>query len=165
MAGVRVLQDRRADATKMLTELLRQQPDDARLHGSLADELLQLNKTDEALQHYRTALKLSGSVSPGNGSAMWANNLAWVLSTNPDAKVRNGAEAVEWARKACDSVDNKQPVMLDTLACALAENGQFDEAIRISKLAIELAATNATLVKTAQQRIRLFEASQPYHEK
>jgi tetratricopeptide (TPR) repeat protein len=164
-ARVRLTQNRRDEAAKIFAELVRRRPDDAAAHASLADELLLQKKTHEAVDHYRDALRLEKNLSPDNGAAMWANNLAWVLATNPDAKIRNGAEAVEWARKACDSVDHKQPAMLDTLASALAENGQFDEAIQVSKQVLALAADNPALVKSTNERIKLFEASRPYHEK
>jgi len=83
-----------------------------------------------AVLHLREALRFEPEVSALSGSLMWANNLAWILSTNPDPKIRSGLEAVDWARKACKASGYRDPYTLDTLAAALAESGDFSEAIK-----------------------------------
>jgi protein O-mannosyl-transferase len=64
--------------------------------------------------------------------------LAWVLATNPDAKVRNGTEAVSDALLAAQT-DGSDPIVWDTLAAAYAEIGRFDEAVKAADKAIDLA--------------------------
>jgi tetratricopeptide (TPR) repeat protein len=164
LARVRRLQERRAQAAELFAEMVRKFPNDAAAHAELATESLREKKREQAIRHYREALRLARGVSREDNSLTWANNLAWMLATSPDAKLRDGAEAVDWARKACQADGYRHPTFLDTLASALAEAGQFDEAIKISKQLIELAAGQPQLIETARVRIRLFEASQPYHE-
>ena len=67
------------------------------------------------------------------------NCLAWVLATCPEASVRNGAEAVELARRAVKLSDGREPAILGTLAAAYAEAGRFPEAVQTARKALELA--------------------------
>jgi Flp pilus assembly protein TadD len=55
--------------------------------------------------------------------------------------------------------------MISTLAAAFAEAGRFPEAIQASRKALELARhdSEAGLVKQLEARMRLYQASQPYH--
>ncbi len=164
MAQIRTLQGRPSDAVASYNALVRLAPEDAVAHAELAQQLLKLKQPAQAVAHFREALRLQRDVSVVSGSFTWANNLAWLLATSPDAKIRNGAEAVEWARKACQADGYKNPSLLDTLAAALAEAGQFDEAIKVSQQMIELAAGEQKTVDSAKARIELFRSSQPFHE-
>ncbi len=69
------------------------------------------------------------------------NALAWILATSPDPDVRNGPEAVRWARTAVEREPNVQ--RLDTLAAAHAEAGQFDDAVAAIEQAIDLLKRDA----------------------
>jgi len=164
LARVRVLQERYAEAAKPLEEWVRLDPDNAIAHAELAQQLLRLGDTEKAASHFREALRLQPEVSVHSGSIIWANNLAWILATNPDPKIRNGREAVDWARKACEASGYQVPSTLDTLAAALAEAGDFDEAIKISEQLIDLSANEPTKIATAKVRIALYRSSQPFHE-
>jgi len=57
------------------------------------------------------------------------NGRAWLLATCPDAKYRDGREAVEYGTKACELTGWKDAFYFDTLAAAYAENGQFAKAV------------------------------------
>ncbi|MGD9724621.1 MAG: tetratricopeptide repeat protein [Pirellulales bacterium] len=164
LAQARVLQNRRTEGMQMLAELVRAQPDDPGIQGDLATEYFAQKRLSEAAAHYREALRLDPELTRHPRSAAWANNLAWILATSTDDRLRNGAEAVRWARQVCQHDQHRQPTLLDTLAAALAEDGQFDEAVRVSRQVLELAAGQADLAETTRQRIRLYEKSQPYRE-
>ncbi|MBN2561904.1 MAG: tetratricopeptide repeat protein [Phycisphaerae bacterium] len=99
-------------------------------------------------------------------SALLANGLAWVLATCPDEGRRDGAEAVQWAEKACEMTRRGDPEFLDTLAAAYAEAGRFEEAIKTERNAIELATQKGqtSALEAYQRRLALFEAGKPYHE-
>ena len=63
-------------------------------------------------------------------------NLAWLLATCPEEKYRDGAKAVEHARKALELGGEKNAAWLDVLAAAHAEAGQFPEAVEWEQKAI-----------------------------
>jgi hypothetical protein len=73
-------------------------------------------------------------------SATLHNNLAYLLATSPDVRVRNGAESVVHAERACELSDYKLTVMISTLALAYAEAGRTEDAIVIAEKASALAA-------------------------
>ena len=57
-----------------------------------------------------------------------AGSLAWLLATASDAEFRNGQEAIKLAQRAIRS-GGENPIVLRTLAAALAENDRFTEAV------------------------------------
>ena len=75
----------------------------------------QSGRTREAVAQYREALRLN----PNLAGAL--NNLAWVLAASPDDELRNGAEAVRLAERACELTHYGEPLFLGTLAAAYAE--------------------------------------------
>ena len=56
------------------------------------------------------------------------NNLAWVLATSPNDKVRDGKRSIELATKACELTEYKEAHILSTLASGYAEEGDFETA-------------------------------------
>ena len=95
-----------------------------------------------------------------------ANALAWILAASADPNQRNGAEAVEWAEKACALTQHRQHLYLDTLGAAYAEVGRFEDAVKAARQAMELAtaARNPGQADKYRRRITLYEWKQPYHE-
>ena len=95
------------------------------------------------------------------------NNLAWILATSADDSVRNGAEAVALAEKACQQTQNQDPMTLGTLAAAYAEAGRFADAAAIAEKAANLAtvAGNSQFANINTQLLQLYRAGKPYHEK
>jgi hypothetical protein len=57
----------------------------------------------------------------------------------------------------------KDPDLLDTLAAAYAEAGQFDKAVLAQKEAIGLSADEASK-KEFGEHLKLYEARKPYRE-
>ncbi len=92
------------------------------------------------------------------------NNLAWLLATCPDPKYRDGKRAVEYSTDACILLRWKNYSVLDTHAVANAEAGNFFEAIRWTKKAIELASQDSVDTTKYEDRLKLFEAGRPYRE-
>src|SRR5262249_5063104 len=66
-----------------------------------------------------------------------SNNLAWILSTVPDASFRNGVRAVELAKNATQI--SRNPIYIRTLAAAYAEAAQFEAAVQTASRAAETA--------------------------
>lgn len=164
LAALRTTQKRESEAVAALAELTRLAPNDAPAHAELAQRYLRDKKFGEATQHFREALRVRPDVNLADGSSMWANNLAWVLATNADPKLRNGEEALLWAKKSCTADQRKNAATLDTLAAALAETGRFDEAIQVCEEVLALAKGQPTVIKTTQDRIRNFKEAKPVRE-
>ncbi len=70
------------------------------------------------------------------------NALAWLLATCPESEIRNGPKAVAHALKACALDEWKSPELLDTLAAAYAEAGNFAEAEKWSLKSLSLPDAN-----------------------
>lgn len=66
------------------------------------------------------------AAAKGNSGAM--NNLAWIYATSPNKSLRNGEQAIKLAKRLL-LLNPKSSTLLDTLAAAFAENGEFDLAI------------------------------------
>ena len=133
---------------------LRLKPDSADAHGKVADLLARQGKIEDAVGHYREALRSS----PDRMGL--ANNLAWLLATSPDPRIRDVAEAVRLAEGACRATDFREPTFLNTLAAAYAEAGRFDEAIQTLKRIIPYASAtqNQELMNDLERRLELYEA-------
>jgi len=132
--GTALFQKRRIDeAIAQWQTTLSIRPSDAGAHTSLGNALVQKGSLREAIAHYQTALDIAPH------SILPLNNLAWVLSTCPTATLRDGAKAVELARKADQYSDGTNPVFIRTLAAAYAEAHRFNDAIEAALRALQLA--------------------------
>lgn len=103
------------------------------------------------------------AVRSNKRSETFNNDLAWLLATCPDARVRDGGLAVRYAKTACELGGSHDPEMLDTLAAAEAEAGQFDLAAQDEQRAIALSKKDR--LAGAQKRLSLYQNHQPYHER
>lgn len=92
------------------------------------------------------------------------NQLAWLLATCPEASVRDGKQAVELAQRACQLEGWKRGSVLDTLAAAYAETGDFDQAIAWQQKAVDLHDVPKATLKKMSQRLALYQQHRPYHE-
>jgi tetratricopeptide (TPR) repeat protein len=90
------------------------------------------------------------------------NAAAWLLATCPQETVRDGATAVKHATRACELSKYEKYELLDTLAAAHAEAGDFTQAVRWLGKALKLAPADAKPVM--EQRLKLFESEKPFRE-
>lgn len=81
-----------------------------------------------------------------------ANNLAWLLATVPENRLRNGERAVTLAEKAVATSPSAST--MDTLAAALAEVGRFDEAVVTIDRALALMPEGAPKAFGAKLKVR-----------
>jgi Flp pilus assembly protein TadD len=135
-------------------------PSDADCHTTLAIALEEKGDPTEAIQHYQKALELAP------GSIPTLTNLAWLLATSQDASLRNGPRAVELAGQADRLVRGTNTLVLRTLAAAYAENGEFANAIRTARSAMQLARMHGedSLTADLDQQIALYQLGMPYRE-
>jgi Flp pilus assembly protein TadD len=122
-------------AAILLQRLLDHYPDDSLTQSDLAMALAHLGKPDEALPHYREAIRLE----PSRPEPM--NNLAWLLATCPGPGIRNGPEAVSLAERSCEITQRTNFWFLSTLAAAYAEAGRFTNAVLTQEKVLQMAFT------------------------
>jgi tetratricopeptide (TPR) repeat protein len=95
-------------------------------------------------------------------NALPLNNLAWILSTCPDATLRDGKRAVELATHACELTERDNVNFLDTLAAAFAETGNFKAAVEMQRKAIALLRRRDPSEGEYQDRLKGYEAEKPF---
>jgi tetratricopeptide (TPR) repeat protein len=90
------------------------------------------------------------------------NTKAYALCTARDDEYRNGEDALRLAKRAVElcADRSKIPHILDTLACAYAECGQFDKAVEVQREALA-GLPHAVIMK---RHLVLFESGQPVRE-
>src|SRR5262249_10567477 len=93
------------------------------------------------------------------------NWLAWVRATCPMDSVRDGKEAVHHATTACELSGWKNTFYVSTLAAAFAEAGDFKQAVKWQKKAIELDSADKALLEEDRQVLKLYEQGKPYRVK
>lgn len=138
------------------------QPDPTlvKAHNNLAIALLSKGRTQEALKHFREAIRLE----PDHLRPL--KSIAWTLATHPDSIVRNAREAVALAERAAKLTGSQDASILDTLAAAYAASGHFDLAVSTAERAIALAQhlDNEALARDVQLRLSLYRQEQPYRD-
>jgi hypothetical protein len=77
----------------------------------------------------------------------------YAVNNNPGD--RDGALAIEAATKACELTGYSKPHIVDTLASAYAEKGEFDAAVTWQLKAIELLKEGADR-RLYEENLRLF---------
>ena len=150
-----------AAATRHLRHATRLRPKNWRMQFDLGDLLDADGHTGEAIQVYEQAWKLNPKFP------LAANNIAWILATHADSKLRDGQRAVELATQAVKLAKAKDPGLFDTLAAAQAETGAFQQAVESIQTAIRLAESknkNEDLVQRYRDRLKLYQNSRPYRQ-
>lgn len=109
---------------------------------------------DQALADFTTATKIAPK------DALIANNLAWFLATCPNAKYRDGKQAITLATLACEQTGYKHEEFLDTLAAAHAEAGDFTAAVKWATKTLELDPANEDFA----EHLKLYKSSQPLRD-
>jgi len=126
------------DTESVMRHALRVTESNAIAHAYLGVALLARGDAASAASEWRE----SARIEPRDHVV--ANNLAWLLATSPDPKVRDGANAVVHAERAARLMRD-DPSALDTLAAAYAAAGRFDEAVTTAERAASKAKTAGTL--------------------
>jgi spermidine synthase len=113
-----------------------------------------------AIARYRMALEVDQN-EPGP-----LNNLSWLLATTSDAALRNPAEAVKAAERACEITKYRRPLLVGTLAAAYAAAGRFAEAVKTGQKAKKLAMNSGEndLAQRNQQLLEMYQHGQSYVE-
>lgn len=115
---------------------------------------------ESAISSFKEALE----IDPEMSQVLY--NLAWILASTVDGKYRNGKEAVRLAQKLLKISGDKQPLSLDTLAAAYAEDGRFEAAVTTARKALALAEEYdmEELSAGIRERLMLYQNSRPYRQ-
>lgn len=88
------------------------------------------------------------------------NALAWILAACPEDAVRDGRAAVDHAQKCVTASDEPEWYLIDTLAAAHAECGDFEEAVKTQARVVELAPS--TEKDRSRKALELYQEDTPY---
>lgn len=136
-------------------------PNNGDAHYNLGNTFLQMGRANEAVAQYNRALE----IDPNDIEAR--NNMAWILATCSEARVRNGLKAVEIAERADSLTANKSPVISATLAAAYAEAGRFADAVKTAQRALQLALSEGdnTRANSIRAQIDLYQSGAAFRDR
>ena len=115
-----------------------------------------LNLKRDAAQTYLDASKLLPKDPYSRAGA------AWLFATANDPQLRNGSAAVQLANEAVKLTGEKDATMLDVLAAAYAEQGNFALAQKWEAKAI--LKGDSQDIPYYQQRMQSYQANRPWRE-
>ncbi len=193
LGRILLMQGQVEEAEEHFLEAVKVQPQNAEAHRSLGNILARQGKPGEALRHLLVTLRLKPDnrtrldcaalmrqtgddagaaaqfrqVLRGQPESVEAlNNLGWLLATCPDARVRNGGEAVRCAERAAGLPQEKGMCVMGTLAAAYAEAGRFQDAVATAEKAVETetAAGEERFAALNTQLLKFYRAGQAWHE-
>jgi Flp pilus assembly protein TadD len=159
--GVVLLQRGRVDeAIEQWQKSLELNPDSTEARVNLGGAFLMRRRFGDAVAQLNEALRRD----PENTTVL--GNLAWILATCPEARVRDGKQAVALAERAAALVKGDDPVILDTLAAAYAEAGRFREAEEAGRRALSCARREGDpgMAQAIEARLSLYAKRQSYRE-
>ncbi len=171
-------------------QALQLDPRNANNHYHRASLLRRQGRLDDALKSFETAIGLApqqgvyltsrayvwaaqgdrdrmmqdldegARISPDD-DLVWAIR-AWLLATTPGEALRDGQQAVAAATKACELSHWTRTSVLDTLAAAHAEIGDFSKAIEWEEKVIAL--TPASKRPEYEERLKLYREGKPFRD-
>jgi tetratricopeptide (TPR) repeat protein len=148
-----------ASAAPHYEAILSAEPNNASAHSQLARSLVELGQIEVAAGHLDSAVRLN----PGDVAATLT--LAWLQATSPIEAVRDGTSAVELAQRLQSASGGENPMVLDVLAAAFAEQGDFESAkTTIQKALRHLGDRNPAVQQSFLARLKQYESSQPHRD-
>jgi len=146
-------------AFEAATAAARDAPRTAAAQANRGAILLSVGRADAAVEHFERAIK----INPEDVYSL--ERLAWCLATCPEGRLRNGARAVELARRAVRAGGYNEARVLDTLAAAYAEAGRFDKAVAAAGDALQRAEVRQKLLaERIGRRLALYRSGRPYRD-
>jgi tetratricopeptide (TPR) repeat protein len=156
LAQLYVTKKKSAKALEIYDKYLAKEPENGEFLRGRGDAYLNLGKATEALADYEKAYK----IMPKDSGLL--NNLAWLLATSTDDKIRDGKRALELAKQACELTEYKLPHILSTLAAAYAENGDFENARKWSAKAVEIGLKDQD--EELKKELECYKQNKPWRE-
>jgi tetratricopeptide (TPR) repeat protein len=141
-------------AVQDCNEALRQYPGCVEASLLRASVKVRLGKYAEALKEFNYLISLHPRPVT---LARALSDRAWFQATCPDSSFRNGRQAVKDAKAACSIMQWKDESLIDTLAAAYAETGDFDSAVRYSAQALAVKGISAQDAKVFREHLAWFQ--------
>jgi tetratricopeptide (TPR) repeat protein len=160
MAGAFESRGKLKEAATCLEAAIKAEPESISYRVTLAQILQREGMTAEALKAYLKIVDLRPEESRAR------NNAAWILATSVDGRLRNGPKAIELLMPAAQRSDCDSN-LLDTLAAAQAEAGQYDRAVETAQRAIAKArgeSLPSDAIADMTKRLELYKKQTPYRE-
>src|SRR5882762_11564764 len=135
-------------------EALRQYPGCVEASLLRASAKVHLGKYADALKEFNYLISLHPRPVT---LARALTDRAWFQATCPDSSFRNGQQAVKDAKAACSIMQWKDEDMIDTLAVAYAETGDFDSAVQYVSQALAMKGTSSESAKVFREHLAWFQ--------
>src|SRR6266567_2809175 len=135
-------------------EALRQYPGLVEASLLRASIKVRLGKYAEALKEFNYLISLHPRPVT---LARALSDRAWFYATCPDSSFRNGQQAVKDAKAACSIMQWKDEDMIDTLAVAYAEAGDFDSAVQYVSQALAAKGISPEDAKVFREHLAWFQ--------
>lgn len=171
------------------TEAIRRKPGDGMLYSFRAYTLMKDYERDRAIDDYSMAIQLTPDNALNYsfrgrllqqrkqfkraledfGEAVrrkpddWTYHydLAWLLATCPDSRIRDGKRALTEATRACTLTKWKSAPCLEALAAAAAETSDFEQAVKRQSQALALLPKHSVDYQDCERRLSLDEIKVP----
>lgn len=153
-------QQKHDEANAIIQKILAMSPNSAPIFRIWGDALLRQQQYAEAKNKYQHAIALQ----PDRVDVY--SEYAWRLATSPDDNFRDGAKALSLAQKALELFGQERGggiwfiEILDTIAAAYAELGQFDEAVKT----MEKIQPDQKLTRKQAEHFAHYKNHQPVRE-
>ncbi len=138
------------------TVAIRLNPEDGAAYNNRGNVFGDIGDYKRALADFSEAIRLDPRLTEPY------HNIARLRATCPSEDFRDGKEAIEFAKVACEHSGWKSYETLDTLAAAYAESGDFENAKKWQKKAVDLAPIGKKPKLLTQ--LVLYEQGKPYRE-
>jgi Flp pilus assembly protein TadD len=152
--GIALLEDKRVEEARVATErVIQLDPSNVKAIERLGSIDAMQGKLREMIDLFRWA------IASGHQSPELVSKLAMTLATQPDAQMRNPAEALALAKRAVELGGKPNPYYLCSLAAALAASGRQKEAATVARQALGLARQQkkAQLANFIEKTIPIYE--------
>ncbi len=136
------------------------EPPSSMIESRIANMARLMGLPNQQILHLRAAIALE----PTRQSLRM--QLAWLLATCDDPRLRNSEDAVGLAEALVVETARRDANALDALAAALASAGRFDDAVRVGAEADDLALreNDTQLAAAIRERLVLYRSGRAYVE-